>query len=229
MLNKIQTYLNSKERVWAASTLKSETARLTKLAPYITGDALVLWEGLIALGYEPYSRTTAWIRVVQFWTEAAPGPNPYAIFKDKNPKLFSQTYQRRVPKMTFAAAEAALTTIEDAAVRAKCLQLLHTGMRWKESDSLSDGHVLGKGNKVRRIFASSAAIHAPYNKVREALATHGLTPHDLRKLFAMELVRRGATVFQLKKALGWSNLNTAQSYIEADDSEIEALIKGEAQ
>ncbi len=221
----IKRYLEEQRDVWSESTMKSEAARLNVIAPILNGDPARLWKFLQKM--KPYSRVTYWVRAVQVWSYLRPTEiNPYADYRKKLKRQFSVAYTRRVPEVTFADVRARLQLIPDPEVRDKCLELLETGMRWTESQTLRNGEVVGKGGKTRKIFARYGGQGAASEwGVRQALKSLGLTPHGLRKIFGQEMVRRGANPYQLMKLMGWSNLNTAQSYIESNDAELERLAK----
>lgn len=231
MKDAIKRYIEEHRDTWSPSTARSEEARLLSIADVLTGDPAVLWKRLQE-HYKPYSRVTYWTRAAQFWGWLKPTePNPYTAWRKKKlGRTFAVAYTRRVPTMTYEEARAAILGMEcpDVKVRNKCLELLDSGMRWTESHTLRNGQVTGKGGKVRRVYADiQKAAPASSWKVRQALSRLGLTPHALRKIWAMEMVRRGANAHQLLKLGGWTNLNTTQSYVEADDQSLENLVKGE--
>lgn len=222
----INRYLDEQRGVWSAATLRSEAARLATLAPALDGNPKRLWEFLHQM--KPYSRVTYWVRATQIWAFLHPyEPNPYAEYRKKLKRQFSVAYTPRVPQVgTLAEVRSRLQDITDPIIRAKCLELLETGMRWAESHTLKNGEIVGKGGKLRKIFNREAgSFGASAWRVRRELRKFGLTPHALRKIFGQELVRRGANPYQLMKLMGWSNLNTAQSYIEANNAELEKLAK----
>lgn len=224
-------YIKDKTPVWTEASVRSESVRLNRVMTCIDGDATRLWAALE--DYGAYSRVTLFNRVVAFYDwgveeRALPAPNPYAIFRKKNKRRFTNQYDRRPPEMTFEEARARVLTIKDTEIRNKCLQLLSGGLRWTESYTLKDGYVLGKGNKMRRVYAVTpegpiAGAHR-YRAVLRELKKHGLKPHKLRGIFLSTLVRRGINPFELKKVAGWSSLQTAESYIATNDDNIMKLV-----
>lgn len=228
----IKQYLHSKELAWAASTIKSERARLTAVAEALTlnPSPVHLWEALVQRNMRPYARLTTWIRVSQFfqWGIDAgliAGPNLFKKFKAENARLFKNAYVRYTPKCSYDEALRNLSTISDSEVKKDCLSLLQSGMRISESYQLKDGRVRGKGNKSRRVFSGQATTQS-YRRIYAALKPLGLKPHDLRKLFASRLVEKGANQFELCELMGWSNLNTASSYIRVSEKKLETLVAG---
>lgn len=227
----IEQYLKDQDLRWSETTKRSERARLLALAPHIDGVPETLWAALKHLA--PYSRTTTWTRVVAFvdWAVAAgqmSGPNHYRAFRSKNAKQFRNTYQRRIPQLSFEEAVARINQLSVPAIREKAIQLLYSGMRWSESFTLQDGWVVGKGGKRRRVHTLSpsqgaAPFTGSYTQFYRELRKVGLKPHDLRKLALNQYVKSGASPFDLAKIAGWSSINTAQSYIESSDSELERL------
>ena len=100
-------------------------------------------------------------------------------------------------------------------------------MRWSESFTYDNGWVVGKGGKPRRIPYRAPALPplTSYHRMYRALKTIGLTPHMLRKIAMAQYLKAGADVFDLTKIAGWSSITTAQSYVDAKDSQLEALHK----
>lgn len=224
-------YIQDKALVWTEASVRSERVRLNRVMSCIDGDAPRLWGTLD--DYGAYSRVTLWNRVVAFYDWGIEeghlqAPNPYAVFRKKNKRRFTNVYERRPPEVTFEEARRRILTIGDTEIRNKCLQLLSGGLRWTESFTLADGYVLGKGNKSRRVYAVTpegpVAGIGRYLAVLRALKKVGLKPHKLRGIFLSELVRRGVNPFELKKVAGWSSLQTAESYIAANDDNIQKLV-----
>lgn len=217
---------------WTTASIRSENTRLNRLWEVIDGDAGKLWAALSEHGR--YSRATYWTRVSAFmdWcieNGHATGPNPYRVFRKKHKRNFLGAYERRPPKDTMEDAYRRILTIENAAIRNKCLQLLTAGLRWTESFTLEDGYVLGKGNKRRKVYpmpiAGPMAEKSQYGAVLRALKKIGISgPHKLRGIFLSDLVKRKIDSFELQKVAGWSSLATAQSYIHANDDRIAELV-----
>jgi integrase len=224
----IDKYVGSKQFAWSASTAKSERHRLYAIAIHLTGNPVQLWEALAE--YKPYSRLTIWTRVTDFhnWMIEEgiinDKRNPFKEWRKKNAKAFRNVYTRKVPSISFEATKARINTIGDDSVRAKALQLLTGGLRFAESGHISDGICTGKGGKKRRVYVEENGLSCNHSRLYRALRHVGLTPHGLRKICLNELVRKGMGPFDLMKFAGWSSLTTAQSYIEANDSNIEKLV-----
>jgi integrase len=226
-----QEYLKERAGTWSATSAHSESYRLNRLWPFIDGDAAKLWDAL--KDYGAYSRTTYWTRVSSFYDWAieagkAPGPNPYKAFRQKNVRCFRNQYVRKPCEITFDELLARSARVPDEAIRNKLRQLLIGGLRISESDTLADGHVVGKGGKRRKVYVPEPdgpmATVRQYSAVLRACKRHlGVTPHKLRSARMTDLVDKGATIFELKKFAGWSNISTAESYVYARDERLQEL------
>ncbi len=208
-------YLAAKKPLWAESTYKSESARLTRLLSLISNNPLEFYNKTQHLS--SYSRLTAWIRVVDFLLSCNPDlAARYKEFRKKNKQLFRNAYKKRLPPQTFEEVLALLTKIKDEQVKAKAEQLLWGGLRWSESFTYNPANqtVVGKGGKERRVYAVRPVVYTKSKRtfIRE-LAAVGLKPHDLRKIRATDLARRGLREQDLCKVFGWSSFNTASSYL----------------
>jgi integrase len=215
----VEKYLESKELAWSPATLKGEGYRLRSLAPSLNGDAMTLWKAVEHL--KPYSKVTAWTRATHFWQWACDrghfSSNPYRVFREDNARLFKNVYETKTPKISYAEAKRLIERqLTDKAMRNKALQLLSGGLRWSESRTLEDAHVIGKGGKRRKVFVASCKgpiYQGPYHNFYRALKRIGLTPHMLRKLAASALARNGLAEQDLMKAMGWSSIVTAKAYL----------------
>jgi site-specific recombinase XerD len=227
MKDLISQYLESKKYAWSQTTLRSERYRLQAIENELDGNPTKLWESIQE--YKPYARLTLWTRVTDFYEWLIEegkhsGQNPYKAWRKKNAKNFKNVYVRRLPEIDFKEAKERIEQIENPTIRQRALLLLNAGLRFNESNNIMDGGVFGKGSKYRTIYASTDTTYVPHGQVYRALKKIGLTPHTLRKLFASRLVELGANQFELCKIMGWSNLNTASSYIAIQDKRIEELV-----
>jgi integrase len=226
----MELYLADKLLAWAPSTLKSERYRLQAVALHLNGNADALWQSIKDNG--AYSRLTTWVRVTDFYQWCLDegkltGGNPYRAFRKKNARLFKNCYEKHVPTLSFDDAKVRIESLADASIRRRALEILFSGMRWAESGKHENGSVVGKGSKRRDVFVPE--IQGPeftgcYETFRLALATVGMKPHDLRKLFLNRLVEMGANEFQLTQVAGWSSIATASSYIKVSSSATKALV-----
>lgn len=229
-------YIKDKAGLWSPASIRSESVRLNPILHLLDGDAPKLWAALESYG--AYTRTTLWTRVAAFYkwcieNGKLEGPNPYQVFRDKNARSFRNTYTRRPCKQSFDEISKKIDTIEDVAIRNKCRQLLEGGLRWAESFTLEDGFVVGKGNKRREVFVPT--INGPmadkdqYSAVLRELKKFGLTPHKLRHARMTDIVNKGASVFELKKIAGWSNIAVAESYVNVREERVRELMKQKKQ
>lgn len=226
-----QEYIAFMAPKWAESSVRSESQRLDRLWDSIDGNPQKLWDALKNL--QPYTRVTYWGRVTCFWDwqikkKGLAGPNPYSIFREENPRCFRGCYIRKPAKHSFQEALDLIMTIPDEGRRNKCLQLLTGGLRFSESFTLTpDGYVTGKGGKVRRVYPADVkgpmASKSEYSSILRDLKTRGLRPHKLRSIKMTDMVDNGATTFQLQKFAGWSSIDTAQSYVNVRDEDVQAI------
>jgi integrase len=219
MKNLIDQYIESKQLAWAPSTLRSESHRLTGIAELLDGKPETLWKAIQEMA--PYGRKTIWTRVTSFWQWALDrgllkGPNKYRVFKQENARLFKHVYQPKTPKIDYQEACKRINEMEDESMRNKAKRLLSGGLRYSEEDTIEDNHVIGKGSKSRRVFCEQIdgpIFKGSYHRFYHALKKVGLKPHDLRKIAATELARKGLREADLMKAMGWESIVTAKSYL----------------
>jgi len=152
-------------------------------------------------------------------TKRMDGPNQYEIYRKRHRRksFFKGHGTPRKDLPSLATAEALIATLKSPKVKRKALELLVTGMRWRESLTLKDGVVLGKGLKPRKI--SLPAIPGPpwvghYDSFRKALAKIGLKPHDLRKIYATHLAKvLRLNAYEIQAKLGHASILTSQAYV----------------
>lgn len=227
----VNSYIEAKRLAWSDTTIRSERYRLASVTQALDGNPLTLWGHLSEL--KPYSRLTSWVRVCSFWDWLIArgykkGINPYVSFKKENQRVFKGSYVRASANFSTREVLTKIQQIKCSESHSKARQLLQTGMRYTESFTLQDGIVVGKGGKRRRVFTDEIpgkVFTKSYSHFRRQLAEVGLKPHDLRKVFLTELVEKGANEFELCALAGWSNLNTASSYIRTDERRLKALCK----
>jgi len=229
----ILSYIAAHDKAWAESSKRSELHRLRSVAPLINGNPSELWTYFETKQLGKYSRVTYWTRVCDFYdwmlkNKHVQGSNPYREWRDENALQFKHAYERKLPDISYSEAKRRIETIPDTVVRQKCLQLLDGGLRYTESFTVVDRHVIGKGGKRRKVYTD---LNPEYRKSYTTLLRHlrglGLKPHALRKLAATEFRRRGLKDEDLLKVMGWSSMSTAQSYlIPLTEEEIEKKLKG---
>lgn len=229
----VKQYVSSRSLAWSTTTVKSESARLANLAPYIDGNPDRLYSRL-ASECKPYTMVTAWTRVVAFYdyllaVGAVQGHNPYRTFRITNSRLFKNKYQTKTVNKSFAEVKTIVESMPDGPARRICSALLFGGLRLHEVNKRTTLGVEGKGGKIRPYFGPD--IGAPLytqsdmSSARSALKRHGLTPHDLRRLCATELVSKGLKEADLLKVMGWSSILTAKSYLQPKrDAELQSIM-----
>lgn len=225
-MHKISKFIDSKKHAWSDVTKRKVRSDLLRYKDAITGDAEELWESISHLS--PYSRVTLWTRVSSYWDFVSSGPNPYKAWREQNARQFKNAYKRKTPEITYSAAKEAIAKIQDVEVRGKAMQLLVGGLRWSESFTVTEqGYCIGKGGKSRKVFVppieytkSKSYFEKELKKVLD------VTVHDLRKIRMTDLARQGLPPEDLCKIAGWSNFNTAASYLApAKDDELARLFK----
>lgn len=218
MKDLIDRYIADQKLAWSPTTLRSELYRLRGVSEALDGNPLALW-GLIEQTQKPYARLTTWTRVTSFWQwlldhQIRSGENAYATFRRKNARLFKNVYETKLPEVSFEEAIQRIKQLEGPN-RSLALQIIASGERF--SESIQPGNrITGKGSKRRHTYRPDSAEQHPvssYASFRRALRAVGLKPHDLRKLCATRLVEVGATDADLMKAMGWSSITTAKSYL----------------
>lgn len=231
MKHLIQMYLEDQKLAWSPSTLRSEAARLDKHHALLALSPEQAWA---ALGHlRPYTRVTTWTRIVKFvdWaisTGNLAGPNLFSLFRIRNARLFKHTYVRKPAILGFEESLTRISTISNESVKRRALQLLYSGLRYSELDKVKDGAVIGKGGRPRKAFVPQ--IDGPeytgtYHAFWRAMTEIGLTPHMLRKIALTRLVELGASEFELCDLAGWASIQTASSYIKANDGRTKRLME----
>lgn len=224
----IQEYIIERESKWAASTLKSESARLRAVKESLDGNPLTLCG--VTRRLSRYSKVTTWTRVIDYvdWLieqGKISGPNPYRRYRRDNNKEFKNAYKREHPKISYKEALLRVSSIKDERIREAATVILKTGLRAHELSTFENGSVVGKGGKRRDVYYRGKVPQVSYIRLYRQLKAVGLKPHDLRKLFASRLVEKGANEFQLTELMGWSSINTALSYVRSDPNKLESLVK----
>jgi len=240
--NYVTDYLEYKDKVWTRATLLSEQSRLKKYSYLLDSgmDAASIYKTLKGQGLGPYTLKTAFIRLGNFadWImENKPGVITKNIFKEfttTNKQIFRNSYKKETLATTYDEAIIKISSIENAVVKQHAFYLLQTGLRISESYNLEqreDGqiYVIGKGGKQRRIFTENLPQSlASVTTLRRALKKVNLKPHTLRKLYATRLLTKGGiSTHELCKIMGWSNIETAMSYLQSrKDEELQGRIQG---
>lgn len=237
LIDYYSSYLDSKKNLWSASTLRSEKHRLVSLLASRDINSLLdvqnVWAELVAQEFGAYSKVTAWTRLTSFYEYLislglVPVVNPFDKFRKDNGQLFRNAYTKRTPKLSFEDAVTRIDRIPNPDVREKCKQILRNGLRYAESNTLTDGIVTGKGQKVRDTYSDESSVdcQVSYSTLLRALKKVGINGlHTLRKIRASHLVTKGANSFELKQFMGWSDIKTAESYVSVDEEKLKKLAK----
>lgn len=227
--DKLKEFLKEKELAWAETTMKVESARLSKYLPQISCGPRDLWDSLQSK--KPYYRLVTWNRVCEFISWALPSdPNRFEEFKTKNKRLFKNCYQKKKINISFSEAESRIKTSPlSTPLKQKALELLYTGMRYKESFTRNaSNEILGKGNKPRKVYSSfkpQKKYKKSYHSFYRGLKKIGLTPHMLRKLAATRAAEKGAKPHELCEIFGWSNISTGYWYFQTNENKLKEIME----
>jgi hypothetical protein len=228
----INKYIKSQKQSWTDTTLRSECYRLRTVAKLVSdvSNAKRVHDELSNC-LKPYSLVTTWTRLVQYYDwlieqGLVEGENPLKAFREKNKRLFKNSYVRKPASLSFEEARNRVNLLMGTPYFGLATFLLETGCRYTESLGFDGEYVVGKGGKKRRVYTGrkNPSFKHSYAAFYNALKKVGLKPHDLRKIALSKLVEYGANVFELCEIAGWSSLNTAQSYIKANDKKLEGLV-----
>lgn len=229
-----QEYVQAKASAWSATSSHSEAYRLNRVLDLIDGDPLKLLQGLADREYGSYTKQTIWTRVMAFWEWGIANgklqePNPYKEYRKKNPRMFRGAYKRKPCKQTFDDIMVKLKTIPDPVMQNTAIVQMTGGLRFCELFTIHDGQVIGKGNKIRKVYLPNPIgpliDRKQYSAYLRQLKTFGLTTHHLRHARATHFSESGASVFELRKFMGWSDIKVAESYVNARDERIQMLAK----
>lgn len=227
----IEEYISDMQYAWSPSTMRSERHRLNGVAAVLDGKPQSLWDRIQNL--KPYTRTTVWTRVCRFWDwlldkEYINGSNEYTSFRKRNRRFFKGSYRRVPSRFHFSEIDSRIQRILCPDSKAKANWILHNALRVSEFDTLKNGTVVGKGGHCRQIYNcgfSAPRKRVSYSKFWRELKKVGLKPHDLRKAALTRLVEKGANEFELCAIAGWSDLNTAASYIRVNETKLKKLME----
>lgn len=224
----VEAFLESKDKAWAFSTISSARHKLAKLAdPVKKADPEAAWVAIETLS--PYTRSSYWHIAVSYYEFLNPDkPNVFKKWRSYNAKVFKNVYEKKQPTISYDSALQAISRISDKEVMEEAKVILETGIRISERFQITqDGYVKGKGGKLRKLFCSKMPNTQISNyRIREALKEVGLRPHDLRKVRATDLSRRGMKEADLCKVFGWNSFDTASSYIAPmNDDKIKEMMK----
>lgn len=231
MTKLIDNYLNAHQLAWAPTTLKSERSRLLAVSSIIASGPRAMYEAKSA-ELKPYALKTLFIRLTDLerWANRSWG---YGAFMQENARLFKHVYTKELTNHgSISQISALLSQIPNDHLRTLAFGLLRNGMRISELTSYDKrtGLVVGK-NRRRRHLLSPSSLPDQHCSARDLTALRrelrklGLKPHTLRKAAASALAREGRlSAEDLMRAMGWSNIQTAASYLQPlNDEKISAV------
>lgn len=224
----INRFLEARKTKWSASTLRTIPFRLKGVTMAHLQSPQKLYDYLSKeRGLSRYTLNTTYINIADFAEflvdEGELEVSRLKKWKADNANLFKHAYTKKRVDISFAEALEKINQIDVADIRAKCLQLLATGMRYTESETLEDGQVVGKGGYVRTVPNANQFkaddFTKTYGAVYKQLKKVGLTPHMLRKICATEHAKDGASEADLMNIFGWRNSTMAHMYVQARRTE----------
>ncbi len=221
-------YLKDHETAWSTSTMKSEASRLRGLEDIVEKGPESVYKSLKARGQQPYTIKTTFMRLcsIEAWA-ILNGESLKPEFKEfvrKHRNRFKHAYQKEEVGMDYDEVMSRIEMLPEP-YKTQALGMLKTGVRLFESYNVKNGHVVGKGEKPRKVFGTIKKT-APRSSFSRQLKAVGLKSHMLRKLCATKLVENGATAADLCKVFGWRHIQTAYNYLQAkDDVRLQALIQ----
>jgi len=167
----------------------------------------------------------------------------------ENIALPIKKYKEELPYQPFINHEQYLKILESTTQRESDIikMLANTGLRCSElaglkpeniNPNLSSITIQGKGGKVRTIPCNqtvreilSRSINFPknrksiYNHCKMAAKRIGLelSPHQLRRFFATELLHNGISLLIISRLLGHSSVRTTELYLHLDSSYLQGV------
>lgn len=232
----VEMYLQSKQNSWSPTTLKSERSRLRTLTSSITSvDALDPQTVLKQISSAAaYTIQTSWTRATDFYQWLIDRGyvdsqiNIFKKYRAENKNRFKYSYERKTPKISYAEAKEKILAMENKEIARAALTILSGGLRISEISTLERGYCIGKGNKRRRVYVDDIQFNKSLSYFRKVLKKEtGLKPHDLRKIKATEVSKKGARPEQLCALFGWNSFETARSYLNpGHDDELKGLMNG---
>jgi integrase len=235
----VKEYIEAQKLRWSESTKRSEWYRLKNITLGDLEDPQAYYEARRRVGRGPYTLKTEVVRIGEFYEwlrehgyiQLSKTGNPWKEFLYSHAKLFKHAYEKETLDVTFEQAVDRIQLIEREDIRLKAMQLLTSGMRFAESQTVKRGRVVGKGGKPAPVFIPPEFANVKYDKsyftLWRELKKVGLKPHTLRKLLATHFVEQGGTLPDLMKLMRWESVETAASYLQGkQDSTLQRFVEG---
>lgn len=220
----VNAYIESKKNAWSETTLKKEAYRLRGITLEHLDQPALLHQALKEKGLKPYSLRTSLVRAGDFaeWLlerGELKGNNKVKAYVREHANEFKHAYHKKPVGMTWEEAVERIKTIKDDGTKQKAMELLFTGMRYSESETVAtDGTVVGKGGWHREVPMAKEMkakdFDGSYYKAYRALKKIGLTPHQLRKLAATKAAELGADIPTLMSMFGWRTVAMPALYLQ---------------
>lgn len=226
MENLIAAYIESKKLAWSESTIRSEGYRLKAISWEHLDNPTKQYE-VLAERMKPYAMVTTFHRLSSFYEWLLrhghkTGYNIYREFMEEHARLFKNAYQKKKVNVDYNETLTKISKIKRLESRAKAIFDLKAGLR-VQADRIEGAEVIGKGGYRRPLFVSKSELPPPfkmsYSTYLSDLKSVGLSPHDLRKVFANKLLRSGLTLTDVMAAGGWRSLQSVEKYLQELETE----------
>lgn len=213
---KIDKYLESKQYSWAPSTLKKAGYSLHKHGWRVFEQKPE--EAYVTLRDEiqPYTLRTVFVYLAGLATYCGKEAyKDYIEFPKTHANLFKNAYSNKAELLSERTSKLLHDTDVDPDVAMVVDTLINTGMRISEVYTYSNGYVIGKGGKMRKVYGEVKlpAVLPSYHKVYRALKARGFKPHDLRKIFLTRLLQGGIDIHDVAHIAGHSSIQTTMRYL----------------
>jgi len=242
----LETYLKSKEGLWATSTIKSTRARLKN--PELTKAPEDALRSMQAQGRKLYGIKTAFLLNAAYRKEMF-GDETYARFMRKHAYVFRNVYHEKTRRATREQVEYLLRRAKSFGPGYYNLLILlsKAGLRlsealntkWSDLDQKTSLiTVTGKGGKLRQVPISLPLLlptstvyvcETPKLRYHRFFRKWGklenITPHDLRAYYITTLVNsKQVSLKAVMQIVGHEDLKTTQRYLRVDrDHEFKIL------
>lgn len=220
----LQMYIKDNKDRLAKTTITNRQARLRKQIANIeaSGEDPSLFFDLVKGSMSAYSLKTVMLEISNWYKwavrEGIKKDNPWSREVAKRAQYFKGAYKPKRLEMTYDEMVEKINKVSCDQVREASREILRTGVRISETRTADSDKVTGKASKVRKFYGDSRKFKGvSVHQIRRGLKEVGLTPHDLRKMFATRLARSGKfDEVTMCEVMGWESFDTAKSYLQPE-------------